>query len=252
MKYRLALVTGASSGIGEALCKLLASREIALVITARSKEKLEAIAKELQVPVVCHTADLSKPESRKTLIALIHELKPDLIINNGGFGLYGDALKHTTQEQMEILEVNGNALLEISLESARVLAQEKMRGTIMNISSAAAFFVYPTFAVYASAKAFVLQFSRSFDAEMSPLGIRVLCSCPGQIETHFSERASKGESRKKNKNHTMSVEKAAELIWDQIERQKSFEVIDSTYKWMTFLARFFIPQKLLQILLKKS
>lgn len=237
---RLALVTGACSGLGLALCRLLASKNIPLFITARDPKKLSALAQEVQ-PQITYVADLGDRKSRHGLVETIQHHAPDLIINNAGFGLYGDALLHTTFEQLEILEVNGSALLEITLEGARALKQKKKRGTILNVSSAAAFFTYPTFSVYAASKAFVNQFSQAFDAEMSPYGIRILTVCPGQIDTSFRERASKGHPQKSDA-FTMKVEDVAEMIWNQIEKGKSLSVIDWRYRLATALGRFCVPK----------
>src|SRR5580693_8214964 len=151
---RLALVTGASSGLGKALCHLLAKKGVRLIVTGRNRSKLE------ELHGLVHVADLA--QSRDSLIKLIHEHVPDLVINNAGWGLYGDALSHTTKEQMDILEVNANAVLEISLEAARAMIKAKTEGAIVNIASGAAFFAFPTLAVYAASKAFVGSFSEAF------------------------------------------------------------------------------------------
>lgn len=251
--YNLAFITGANSGLGKALAILLASKGIPLFLTARSEEKLEEVARQLrsQVSVTCHHADLSDPLSRQSLLKRLQELSPDLIINNAGFGLYGDALDYSTEEQVEILEVNAKALMEISLEGARALIQAKKKGTILNISSAAAFFAFPSFSVYAASKAFVNSFSQSLDGELSSKGVRVLCACPGQINTPFSVRASQGNFQKKRR-FVISVEKAASLLYAQVEKERSLTIFDWRYRLGVFFGRFFIPKKLLTKSLRSS
>lgn len=248
--YSLALVTGATSGIGLSLCTLLASKGIPLFITGRDQEKLERLAASFSVPVISCAANLAHPEERKKLIQLIHDHLPDLVINNAGFGLYGDALDFTTEEQMEILEVNGNAVLEICLESARALITNKKRGTIINISSAAAFFPFPSFSVYAATKRFVLQLSQSLDEEMAPLGVRILCSCPGQVETHFRGRAAQGAPQKKS-GMALSKERAALYIWEQIEKKSPCAIFDFRTR-LGVLLSLFIPNFLLMKFLRKA
>ncbi|HSW85872.1 MAG TPA: SDR family NAD(P)-dependent oxidoreductase [Rhabdochlamydiaceae bacterium] len=253
LRFQLALVTGASSGLGKALCELLAAEKIALIIAGRNQEQLAKLASTLSnyVPVQICVCDLSIKEDRHTLIDVIHHSKPDLVINNAGFGLYGNVLDHPTSDQMEILEVNGNALMEIAIEAARTLAAAKMKGTILNVSSAASFFVYPGFSVYAASKTFVNQFSRAFDAELAPSGIRVLAACPGQIATNFRLRASKNFPQRKDSN-TMSSEKAAKCILHQIKTGKQLYIFDAYYRFVVFLGRLLCPNTLLQKILKKK
>jgi uncharacterized protein len=251
MKVRLALITGASSGLGREIALLLASRNIPLLITARDQKRLDQLAGMLSVPVISQVSDLSDPDARQRVVELIHKHLPDLIINNAGFGLYGEALSYSLKEQMDILEVNANALLELSLEGARALREAGREGTIVNISSVAAFFPFPTMAVYAAAKAFVKEFSQAFDLELSPYGIRVLTCCPGQIDTEFRKRASRGEPQKED-SYSFSVKKAASLLLSQIERGKRLEVIDGVYKVVLFITRFFIPRPWVQRIVKHS
>jgi hypothetical protein len=250
----LAFISGATSGLGKALACQLAGRGVPLFLTGRNKEKLEALAKKLQqdVPVFYHPADLSNPSERKTLISELHNRVPDLIINNAGFGLYGNALSYRTKEQLDILEVNSAALLEISLEAARALSEHKKGGTIVNVSSAAAFFTYPTLAVYAASKRFVKDFSEALDEELKPHGIRVLTACPGQIRTAFRSRAAKNSPQTPSAPFSMSVEKAAACILWQIEKGKTLYIFDWRYRIATFLARFILPKKTLLSLLKKG
>lgn len=246
----LALVTGASSGLGKALCQQLAKKGISLILVARDLEKLKQTAKELSVATQIFPADLTQAESRKKLIELIHAKKPDLIINNAGFGLYGPALTHPTAQFAEMVALNLQAVMEISLESARALTLAKKKGTILNISSAAAFFPYPTFCIYAATKSFVTSFSRGLDTELKSQGIRILTVCPGQIDTSFRTRASNHFPQKENLL-TLSSEKAATLILKQIEKVKPFAIIDWRYRLLIFFAKL-LPYSLLQNILLHS
>lgn len=237
-KFSLALVTGATSGIGEALSRLLASQGIDLIITGRNISKLEELATELgtKVHVDCFSADLASQDDRQKVIRKIYEKIPDLVINNAGFGLYGPALTHTTASQLEILNVNGNAVLEITMEAARALATRSKAGTIMNIASAAAFQVFPELAIYSAAKTFVVQFSQALNIELKSQGIQVLAACPGMVATDFSRRAAK-EKEPFLLTSAISSEEAAKHIWDQIQSANPVYIFDWKTRWMTYLSR---------------
>jgi len=232
-QFSLALVTGATSGIGTALCRLLAEKHIPLLITGRDSKRLNELADELKqiIPVISLTADLGEAAGRVRLIEKIHECKPDLVVNNAGFGLYGDALTYQTQEQVEILDVNATALLELTLESARAMISVSKRGVIMNISSASDKFVFPGLAVYAASKAFVTMLSQSLDFELAPYGVRVLTSRPGVVNTYFRIRAS-GNSNAQTSKKAMDTKYAANDIWNQIVKQKRVRIFD----WKTRLS----------------
>lgn len=137
---KLALVTGASSGLGEAICHALANHKIPLILVSRNEEKLKKVASKLSTSTHVHPADLTNADQRKELIKLIQYFQPDLVINNAGFGLYGPTLAHPLSELEEMMELNVRALMEITIESARALYRDQKKGIIVNISSIASFF----------------------------------------------------------------------------------------------------------------
>lgn len=253
-KFRLALVTGATTGIGEAISYLLAEKGIALIIHGRNEERLQQLAQKLKERVdvsVCQ-ADLRIPKERANVLAVIRQKAPDLVINNAGFGLYGDVLEQETAEQLEIIDVNITALVEIAMESARTLIQRKQAGVILNVASAAAFLPFPTFSVYAASKAFVVSFSQGFDAEICEKGIRVLVACPGQVATQFRFRASKGKTASSDPNReVMSAHFAAEQLWQQIQKEQAVRIFDWKYRLAICLSRL-VPARLLSRILKNS
>ena len=237
IQFSMALVTGASSGIGEALCHLLANKGIPLLITGRDRNKLEHLATKLRkhITVISLSADLGKPEERKMVIEMIGKHSPDLVINNAGLGLYGDVLSHSTDKQMEILKINGEAVLEITVEAARNLKLRNRSGVILNVASSAAFQVFPQLAVYAAAKTFVTNFSESFDQEMKPYGIRILTACPGMVKTAFSKRAGSSTITKLDEQLAMAPKFAAKEIWLQIQKGKAVHLFDWKYRLFTYL-----------------
>ena len=159
------------------------------------------------------------------------------MINNAGYTVYGHCLDEF-DEQPGILRVNAAAPIELTLEAARALKDRGLSGTILNISSAAALFPFPAMAAYAAAKACLASFSKSFDFEMRPYGIRILVSLPGQIATPFAAKAAK-KPRLALRTFSMSAERAASLILRQIERQIPVSIIDWRTKWLAYAARLF-------------
>jgi len=249
--FKCAMITGASSGIGEELAYLLAEHGIALVLTGQDRDRLEKVGAKCRekVPVDLLIADLSKMVGRGAHIEKIWKKKPDLIVNNAGFGFYGDALAYPTSTMTKMLDVNGKAVMELTLEGARVMIAEKKKGVILNVSSAGAFQVFPYFAVYAATKTFVNAISEAFDYEMRPYGVRVLAACPGVVKTRFSNRAAGGKS-KSEVPFKMSARFAAEQIWWQIEKEKVLHVFDWHYRLLTFFSRV-MPKVLLFPSIKK-
>lgn len=249
-KFSLALVTGANSGIGEALCYLLAAQGINLIISGQDLKRLAQVQENLQnrIIVTSIAADISTSPGRQLLIELIRTMKPDLVINNAGFGLYGEALNHPIENQMKILNVNSGALLEITLEAAEIMKKQK-KGVILNVASVAAFYPFPNMAVYAAAKAFVVQFSQALDIELEPYGVRILTSCPGMVNTAFSSKAS-DKAYLSPSYFSMSPQFAAKEIWLQICKGKTLHIFGWQYRLAYIFSRI-IPNKFLSHFLGK-
>lgn len=251
-KFSLALITGVTSGIGKRLCELLADMGIPIIIHGRDEEKLETVAKNLRrkVEIVPVIGDLSTPTGQAIVAAVIRHHVPDLVINNAGFGLYGEALTYDTARQLDILQVDGQATARFTLEAARALKNAGRKGIIMNISSAAAFPLSPRFAMYSATKAFVNQFSESFDEEMRHHGIRILVACPGVVDTHFREMAggkklSKGEA-------VMSADFAAREILKQIAERKKIHIFNWYYRLLCFFVRYILPKSLVAKIIERK
>lgn len=246
--FSKALVTGASSGIGEALAILLAEKGIPLVLTGRNVEKLTSLQKKLSAQIF--PFELEQRESREALGELIRAQKIDLVINNAGFGLYGEAIHLPLEKQLEMVEVNCQAVLDLTLRAAKVMAEEKRKGVILNVSSAAAFQVFPGLAVYAATKAFLNSLSQSLDFELKEKGIRVLVSCPGQVATDFSNRAAGRPVKNRSKFLDMTPQEAAKAIWKQIEEEKQVDIFNWKYRLGTSLS-YLLPYSVVASLLKK-
>jgi len=249
MNYRLAFLSGATSGLGERLSILLADRGIPLLLTGRNEEVLKKLQEQLQrkVPVTIIPANLCSSIDMENLLQALQKHAPDLIINCAGIGLYGDILSFPLEKQMEILQVNMQALTAISIEAARALKEQHKTGTIVNISSTAGFFTYPSFALYAASKRFVRDFSLAFDEELSPFGIRVLVCVPGCFESSFRQRAGGSLSLQGQ----MSLDTTAHLLLQQIEAKKGLQTIHLGYRILCFIASNLLPKRWVSRWLRK-
>lgn len=186
----LALVTGASGGIGESFARLLAARGMDLVLVARSEGKLRALAAELSgahgIRAEVLATDLSRPDAPRQLHAACEArgLPVDLLINNAGFGSYGPFDSHPFEREHEQVMLNVTALVDLTrLFLPAMLARGA--GGVINVASTAGFHPVPYMAVYAATKAFVLSFTESLWAETRERGVRVVALNPGPVETGF-------------------------------------------------------------------
>lgn len=252
--FSKALITGASSGIGQALAHRFAEQGINLILHGRNEDRLMGVVNELRdkVKVEWITADLVDRRERKQLVQLIQEQVPDLVVNNAGLGLYGDVLTHPTESWLDLHELDTTALLELSVEAARSLVNAKKKGVILNVSSIAAFQPVPSMAVYAAAKEYVLMFSEGFDAEVRPYGVRVLCSCPGVVETRFQGRAALDVDSVQKRHAMMTPDFAAKDMWQQIQSGQTIRVFDWRYRVACFFSKYISPRWLTNWMMKRA
>jgi len=190
----VALVTGATTGIGRELVRLLARDRHAVVLVARDQERLDGAAAEarsLGAPLAEPlAADLARPEAPAAIAAELarrgHDV--DVLVNNAGFGALGSFAAGGLEEQLGMIAVNVAALVELT---HRVLPGMLAggRGRILNVASTAAFQAGPYLAVYYATKAFVLSFSEALREELRGSGVTVTCLCPGPTRTGFQLRS---------------------------------------------------------------
>jgi short-subunit dehydrogenase len=195
-----ALVTGASGGIGEELARLLAADGRDLVLVARRRDKLEALAAELGAKhgVRAHViaADLARPEApREIFDELRHAgVGVEVLINNAGFGSYGPFVETDLRAELDLLQVNIAALTHLTKLFLPEMVSAR-RGYVMQVASTAAFQPGPLMAVYYASKAYVLHFSEALANELEGTGVVVSALCPGPTETGFVAAAGMGESK---------------------------------------------------------
>jgi short-subunit dehydrogenase len=190
---RTALVTGASSGIGEAFAKLLASEGVDLIITARRQERLTAVADRLRrqhgVSVEVIAADLSKQEAPARLCAEIGRrgLTVDVLVNNAGYGVPGTFIASPWERQAALLQVMVVALAELTHRLLPGMV-ERGYGRIINVASLAALVPAPAgHTLYAACKSFVVKFSESLAGEVLRSGVHVTALCPGFTLSEFHD-----------------------------------------------------------------
>lgn len=188
------LITGASSGIGEVFARRLAARGRNVLLVARSEEKLITLCNELgrsnSIRAQYVALDLSLPESPGRLFEEAEKrgLSIDLLVNNAGFGSFGDFSKADLARELNMIDLNIKALVELTYRFLKPM-RERKQGAIINVASTAAFQAVPFMATYAATKAFVLSFSEALWEENRPFGIQVMALCPGVTDTNFFEAA---------------------------------------------------------------
>jgi short-subunit dehydrogenase len=190
MKKHTVMVTGASSGIGMELARLFAQNGHSLVLLARGRKALEALALELQtqykISALVLEADLSDPKTPSNIAQELvrRNLQIDVLVNNAGFGLMGPHAELDIQRQMDMVQVNITSLVNLT----RLLLPGMLvrnTGGVLNVASTAAFLAGPNMAIYYATKAFVLSYTEALHEEVGGTQLHVSCLCPGPTHTGF-------------------------------------------------------------------
>lgn len=189
------LITGASAGLGAEFARQCAARGEELVLVARRKDRLDALAAELGSTHVI-ASDLSEPGAPGRLLAEVAGLglQIETLINNAGFGVSGDLARAPHARLLEMIDLNVRALTELCRLVLPAMI-EAGRGGILNVASTAAFQAGPNMAVYYASKAYVLSFTEAVHQEMKGKGVKVTALCPGPTATEFFEVAGAASGR---------------------------------------------------------
>ena len=185
-----ALITGASSGIGEAFARKLAARGRNLLLVARSEDKLITLCSELgrsqRISAQFVAMDLAEDGAAARLFDEVsgRDLQVDLLINNAGFGSMGDFAELDPDRELGMIDLNVRALVDLTHRFLQPM-RERRGGAIINVASTAGFQAVPFMATYAATKAFVLSFSEALWEENRSYGIKVMALCPGVTDTAF-------------------------------------------------------------------
>jgi short-subunit dehydrogenase len=232
-KGQRALVTGASSGIGAAFARELASRGANVVLVARSRDKLTALATQLRaefgVTADVAVADLAEPSAANQLASELSSrgLQIDILINNAGFGLFDLLHEADGAVLAAMIRVNVTALVDLTRLYLPAML-ERDRGVIINVGSTAAFQPVPYMAVYGATKAFVLSFTEALWAETRGTAVRVTAICPGSTETGFFDVA--GENAQVGKR--IPPERVVKAALRAVDRRDSTAVTGGAGNWL--------------------
>ena len=236
----VALITGASSGIGRDMARYLASKNINLILVARRKERLEELQKELKVRVEIVSLDLLKRENVYKLYEKYKDQEIDIFINNAGFGLFGDFDKTDLNRELEMIDLNivsYHILTKLFLQKFL----EKDQGYILNVCSSAGFLAGPKLSTYYATKNYVLKLTMAIYEELRHKKSHVVISalCPGPVNTEFNKVAQGGFSVKGASSSYVS-----KYAIDKMFQKKLIIVPTISMKLGLFFSRF-LPWKIL-------
>jgi hypothetical protein len=254
MSVETVLVTGASSGIGLELAKCFAAEGCRMILLARKRQALEALAEELRRASKTHSevlpADLAEPAAPARIFAHLESqgTRVDVLVNNAGFGARGTFARLSLARQLEMVQVNLTALTHLTgLFLPGMIARR--RGGILNVASTAAFQPGPGMAIYYATKAYVLSFSEALGEELIGTGVRVSTLCPGPTNTNFTAVAGERTS-KLLLRAAMSAQEVAR-IGHQGYRQGRFVVVPGWRNRLQILGTRLGPRALVRKLAKR-
>jgi short-subunit dehydrogenase len=241
-----ALVTGASAGIGMELATQLAAGGTNLVLTARRRDRLEALSSKLAAAYKILTeiivADLAHPDTPEQIYSVTEQkgVDIDLLINNAGFGQYGELPQVELKRLLDMVQVNCAAVVHLTrLYLPGMIARH--RGDILILASTASFQAVPYISTYSATKAFDLLFAEGLAEEMKPHGIRVCALCPGSTESEFHTVA--GQEEFTAKRHQETAEKVARTGLEGLAAGKSY-VISGLGNYLGAQSQRLVPRRL--------
>ncbi len=241
-----ALVTGASAGIGKALAEELAAQGANLVLTARRGERLQALAQSLSAVHKIRTeivaADLTQPDAPAKIFDFTrqHAIAIDLLINNAGFGAYGEFAMVDRHRLLEMIQVNCAAMVHLTHLFLPQMIQRRS-GDVLIVASTASFQAVPYISTYAATKAFDLIFAEGLAEEMKPHGIRVCALCPGSTESEFREVANQGSAPASNRQQEPAA-KVARVGLQGLAAGKSY-VISGAKNYLGAQVQRLVPRR---------
>lgn len=251
-----ALITGGSGGIGLELARQFAAHGHDLVLTARNRDTLEAVAGTIEgkhgVKVTVIADDLTDPDAPQRLFDAVAAENIDIhfLVNNAGFGLGGEFVDTDVRRELEMVQVNIVALIQLTKMYLPAMIKRRS-GHILNLASTAAFQPGPLMSVYYASKAFVLSFSEALDEELRNSGVSVTCLCPGATATNFAETAGVGNSKLFATIGGTTAEQVAEYGYEAMMRGERVTVVGTRNKIMVQAERF-APRKLVTMLSRKA
>lgn len=237
-----ALITGASSGMGEEMAKYLAGMGWDLILVARRADRLKSVENSLpkNINVTLITTDLSNPENAKNLFEQVKDRKIDLLINNAGFGIFGEFAEVDLDREIELINTNVTAVhILTKLFLQKFLSEDK--GRIINVASSAGFLAGPLMASYYASKNYVVRLTQAIYEELrrKKSNVHISCFCPGPVKTDFNNVAGVRFAIK-----GIDSTYAARYCIDKAFKNKVIIMPSFTMKCANFLMRF-VPHKML-------
>lgn len=185
-----ALITGASSGIGRDMARILAERGVELVLVARRRERLEKLQNELRVPVTVEVCDLSDRTACVRLYETYRNAGVDILVNNAGYGLFGPFDETTLEDELRLVDTNV-AAAHILTKLFLIDFKRRGSGYLLNVASSAGFLPGPLLSSYYASKAYLLRYTEALYEELrrAKSSVSVSVFCPGPVDTEFNEKA---------------------------------------------------------------
>ncbi len=234
----IALITGASSGIGADLAECAAADQFDLVLVARHVSALADVAQRCErkhgVKITIIQSDLGDPTAARVLVAELRARKLDVhtLINNAGLGASGSVAQLSIESQLNLIQVNITALTELTRRLLPAML-ERGTGAVMNVASTAAFLPGPGMAVYYASKAYVLSFTEALAEELRGTGVNVTALCPGPTATEFGAVSGMSASKLfKQRGIMMRSADVARIGWDGLLSGKRIVVPGASNKLM--------------------
>ncbi|HXY04072.1 MAG TPA: SDR family oxidoreductase [Terriglobales bacterium] len=252
---KVALITGASGGIGYDLAKLFAADQWNLVLVARSRDKLSQVADELQrqygISAKAIALDLTEAPASQFLFDQLQRenIAVEVLVNNAGYGKFGEFAKVPFEESLGQIQLNITALTHLTKLFLGPMLQRRS-GRILNVASTAGFQPGPLMAVYYATKAYVISFSEALANELSGTGVTVTCLCPGATDTGFQGRAGTENTVLFRKIHPMDSKTVARDGYRGLMAGKTL-VISGFRNWLLAEATRFGPRKLITAVSRK-
>lgn len=234
-----AVVTGASSGIGEAFARELARRGYAVLAVARRRDRLEALVRQASAQggrIEPLTADLSTEQGVSAVLQRMKELgEIELLVNNAGLANGEDFLATSLDREITAIKVNIEAVVKLTHGALQAMVHRK-HGAIINLASVVAFQPFPHFAVYAATKAFVLSFSEAVAEEIRGTGVRILALCPGSVATELDMFAH--NEGLLGKLPSLTAERVVKTGLRALDQGRVVKVVGSLNQFLPLIGRF--------------
>lgn len=236
------LITGASKGLGAEMAKLFAKDFKRLILVARSTKELINLKKEIldiyDIEITIVSFDLSSCENYSKLYNRFPDI--DLLVNNAGFGYFGESIKQDFTDYKALIDLNILALTSLTNIYGKKMSKIG-KGEIINISSTASYFPVPLMAVYAASKAYVESFSLAIQKELKEKGVNLYLFSPGEIKTEFQKRAKRPKSGKL-RGKIPTAKEIADEFYKAYKEGREHYIPGKYNRFLVFLSRL-LPKK---------